>query len=128
MSNIQKTLGLGAVIKADYRNDMDCDQRRLWVKVHGHGAVWWDESDETATWEELGEIEVLSHGYFPPVEEPKRWGAVVRDADGTDWVYVCGMMLNPWRARKMLGDSSHFVDKEWANIPQPVEVLFEGVG
>lgn len=52
----------------------------------------------------------------PPVPEPTGWGAVVRDADGTVWRLRNGWWANPAGSLRT-----------WADVAQPVEVLYAGV-
>ncbi len=56
-----------------------------------------------------------------PTPQPEGWQAVVRDADGWEWV---SPMPSTWFKRG--SDYTHGFTY-WVNIPQPVEVLFPGV-
>lgn len=56
----------------------------------------------------------------PRPDEPMGLGAVVRDGEGRVWVRI-GNTIYPWRCE---GGSNFAV---YADIPNPIEVLSEGV-
>ncbi len=119
MATVSEPRGIGALVNA---RPLEGGVRQLIRVLSGR---WQDANLSEFNWVDLDQVVIITHGYIPPVEEPTGWGAVVQDAHGVTWAYVCGTMLSPWRSRQLV--ANRFVDRPWKDISQPVEVLYRGV-
>lgn len=113
-------LGLGAIVKANWVGHFEAYEPQLWIQVFD--GCWWNQHNLSADFDALSNVEVISTGYFPPVEEPTKPLAVIEDAHGFTFVAIyseSGQVF--WTYDDGSGS------KAWSDMEQPVTVLFEGV-
>lgn len=118
---------IGTVVRACIPNTtIPRKLTRIFSKQAGGTNPWVDEIlGHQWRWSELGNPSVLHTGYVPNTPEPTKWSAVVRDADGFEWRRegAGDEGEKVWKARSVMWNHSY----AWSALPQPVEVLFEGV-